>query len=397
MNDQLYVWVYPEGEQRPVLCGLLELLNGRRCLFSYDSSWLAHSKRFALSPDMSLHAGVIEPPAGLDLHPIFDDAGPDRWGRNVINKIFNPQRRSPIEYLELAGENRIGALGFSQSNLAYKVLSEQAFSSVDLPDLMHAAKALNSQMPINEDLLRLLRPGSSAGGARPKAIIKHNDEDWIAKFPAVGDECDVSAIENASMRLASRCGIDVPDSQLIKVGAENVLLIKRFDRENNHRIHFASARTMLIAEGIKEEEMGYSDLADLARRLSIEPKRDCEQLFRRMLLNVLIENTDDHDKNHAFIYKNGDWRLSPAYDFQPQLQGIGYHQLRIGKEGHVPTISNVLSEASRFLLRPEEAEKIIEEIVAISRDWQAIFANEGVSPYNIELCASYVLRPSLFR
>lgn len=392
MSDQLYVWVYPERAQRPVLCGVLELLSGRRCLFSYDPSWLVHSKRFALSPDMPLHVGVIEPPAGLDLHPIFDDAGPDRWGRNIINKVINPQRRSPLEYLALAGENRIGALGFSGSSLEYEVPPEHAFFSVDLPELMHAAKALDSHMPINKHLGRLLRPGSSAGGARPKAIIKHNDEDWIAKFPAKSDECDVCAIEQASLRLAKRCGIDVPDSQLIKVSDKNVLLIKRFDRENNHRIHFASARTMLIAEGIKEEAMGYADLADLARRLSLEPQRDCEQLFRRMLLNVLIENTDDHDKNHAFIYKNGDWRLSPAYDIQPQLQGIGYHQLRIGKEGHVPTISNVLSEANRFLLRHEEAEKIAEEVIVITRDWQTIFANEGISQYDIELCANYVLK-----
>lgn len=396
MNDLLYVWVYPQEEQKPVLCGVLELLQGRRCLFSYDASWLAHPKAFALCPDMALRAGVIEPPASLDLHPIFEDAGPDRWGKNIINKVFNPQRRSPIEYLELAGEDRIGALGFSRSDLEYQIPDEQAFYAADLPDLIRAANALVAQMPIDADLRRLLRPGATAGGARPKAIIKHNNEDWIAKFPAEGDECDACAVEHASLRLASLCGIEVPESQLVEIGSQNVLLIKRFDRERNSRVHFASARSILIAEGIAEGTMGYADLADSARRLSSAPTSDCHQLFRRMTLNVLIENTDDHEKNHAFLYQNGHWRLSPAYDIQPQLQGIGYHQLRIGKEGHAPTLSNVLSESNRFLLKRDAAAHIVDDIVKQTREWQGVFANEGVSQHDIDLCANYVMRPALF-
>ena len=390
--DQLFVWVYPPDEQKPTLCGVLNLLGGRRCLFSYLSSWLNHPKRFALSPDMPMLPGSIEPPLGMDVHPIFEDAGPDRWGKNVINKVYNPRRRSPLEYLLLAGEDRIGALGFSRSVDDYHVQPDPVFYSADLPELVQAANALTAQMPIDDTMRRLLRPGSSAGGARPKAIIKHNDEDWIAKFYVEGDECDVCAVEHASLLLASRCGIVVPESRLMKIGARNVLLVKRFDRENNFRHHFASARTMLIAEGVAEQAMGYADLADVARRLSRQPKQDCEQLFRRMLFNVLIENTDDHDKNHAFVHKNDVWHLAPAYDLQPQLQGIGYHQLRIGKEGHVPTISNVLSEASQFLLRPQQAEQVVEEVVAICRDWQKVFADAGVAGRDRDLCANFMLK-----
>lgn len=200
------------------------------------------------------------------------------------------------------------------------------------------------------------------------------------------------AIEHASLRLAHRCGIDVPLSRLVRVGARNLLLVKRFDRQRRHRVHFASARTMLIAEGMTEDAMGYADLADAARRLSLTPQRDCHQLFRRMTFNVLLENTDDHAKNHAFLYQNGHWRLAPAYDIAPQLQGIGYHQVRIGKEGHVPTLSNVLSEAGRFMLSPDEAARVVDGMVGLIRDWQAVFAAEGVEQHDIDVCAAYVLR-----
>ena len=396
MNDRLYVWVYLQGALTPILCGALDLLQGRRCVFSYDPSWLDHPKAFSLSPDMPLRRGVMDPPFGLELAPIFEDAGPDRWGKNVINKVFNPQRRSPLDYLELAGEDRIGALGFSRSASAYLAAQEQAFFAADLPDLLRAAQALEAHVPIDDDLRRLLRPGASAGGARPKAIIKFAEGDWLAKFSAEGDELDVCAVEHACLRLASACGIAVPESQLIRIQRQHVLLVKRFDRELNGRYHLASARTMLIGEGIAEDGMGYADIADLARRITAAPKADCQQIFRRMVFNVLIENTDDHEKNHAFLYKDNAWHLAPAYDLQPQLQGIGYHQLRIGEEGHSPTLSNLLSAHKNFMLKPGEANQIVQDIVACCRDWTVVLAREGVSRHDIALCAKYVMRASLF-
>lgn len=396
MNDRLVVWIYLQGAQTPVLCGALDLLQGRRCLFSYDGAWLQHRMAFPLSPDLPLRNGIHEPPPGRDIHPVFEDAGPDRWGQNVINKVFNPVRRSPLDYLELAGEDRIGALGFSQSAAGYDVVREQAFHAADLADLMAAADALAAQMPIDEDLRRLLRPGSSAGGVRPKAIIKQNGLDWIAKFPAAGDEFDHCAIEHASLRLAHRSGIEVAESRLENIGSRKVLLVRRFDRVGGRRLHIASARTMLTAEGLRDGEAGYADMADVARRWSAAPTADCHQLFRRMVLNVLIENTDDHEKNHSFLYRDGQWRLSPAYDIQPQIQGVGYHQMRLGKEGYAPSVSNLLSESNRFMLKPKEAEKIMEAVVTQVRDWRAVFAHEGVAPHDIELCGRYIMRPGTF-
>nr|WP_246541385.1 HipA domain-containing protein [Collimonas antrihumi] len=195
--------------------------------------------------------------------------------------------------------------------------------------------------------------------------------------------------------MAARCGIRVPESSLVQIGGRNILLVKRFDREGDSRVHFASARTMLIAEGVSENDMGYADIADLTRRLSKSPQEDCHELFRRMALNVCLENTDDHEKNHAFLFKERQWQLAPAYDIQPQLQGLGYQQLRIGDDGHAPTLSNVLSASKRFLLKKEAAQNMVAEILVQVRDWRASFAQDGVSEHDIEMCSQYVMRPSV--
>lgn len=397
MNDDLlHVWVYPRAATEPVLCGTIELLLGRRCVFTYAHGWLGHDQGFALAPDMPLRQGVIEPSLGLDLHPIFEDAGPDRWGKNIINKVFNPRRRSALEYLERAGEDRIGALGFSRSAERYEVLDEQSFQVTDLPDLVRAAHALSVQAPINDDIRRLLRPGASAGGARPKAIIQNQGEAWIAKFPTPDDDVDNCAVEHACLKLAVSCGITVPESRLIEIDGRNVLLVKRFDREPGGRLHLASARTMLIAAGIAEDAMGYGDLADVVRRISATPTKMCQELFRRMTVNVLIDNTDDHAKNHAFLYRDGLWHLSPAYDMQPQRQGVGYQQMKVGKRGHEPSVDNILSDSARFLLKRDDAMEILAEMVQQLAKWPEVFLREGVMQRDIDACAASVMSDRRF-
>jgi serine/threonine-protein kinase HipA len=395
-DNFLYVWAYPYLATKPVLCGTIELLMGRRCIFSYDDSWLNSNGHFALAPDMPLRPGVIEPSMGLDLHPIFDDAGPDRWGKNIINKVFNPSRRSPLEYLERAGEDRIGALGFSRSDVQYEVLAEQSFQVADLPNLVHAANTLSIHEHINEDLRRLLRPGASAGGARPKAVVQEHGESWLAKFPMPDDDMDNCAIEHACLKLAESCGITVPESRLIKISGQNILLVKRFDREQGGRLHYASARTLLIASGIPEDMMSYGDLADVVRNISAEPQKMCHELFRRMAFNVLIDNTDDHAKNHAFICRDGKWALSPAYDMQPQCQGVEYQQLIVGKHGHVPNMANILSDSARFLLRHDAAITMLEDVIQQLERWPEIFEGAGVAPRDLNACAAYMLNDRRF-
>jgi serine/threonine-protein kinase HipA len=392
MSDELHVWFYPPDALKPRHCGTLRLIGGRRCLFSYARSWLADPHAIELSPDLPLRPGEFEPEQGQDLHPIFDDAGPDRWGRRVIDVAFPPPRRSPIDYLALAGEDRIGAFGFSWSFEHYAVPDDQAFHAADLDALAKAAHAIEVHDPIDERLRRLLQPGRSVGGARPKAIIQDAGRYWIAKFAAEGDTIDVSAVEYASLRLAQMCGIDVPDSRLVSIRGRNMLLVERFDRTpTGHRRHLASGRTMLIAEGIDMSAAGYADLAEIARRYSPQPREDSLQLFRRMIFNVLMENTDDHEKNHAFLNHAGKWKLSPAYDLQPQIQGIGYQQLVVGAHAHEPSIGNALSDAGRFMLTAREANAEMERLVEILSRWPDAFRAAGVSERDIETCARFVL------
>jgi serine/threonine-protein kinase HipA len=392
MNDELHVWFYLPDAFAPLPCGTLRLLGGRRCLFSYSRSWLNDRQAIELSPDLPLRAGEFEPERGEDIHPIFEDAGPDRWGRRIIDTTFGQQRRSSIDYLALAGEDRIGALGFSWSAERYEAPTDQVFHSADLGALAEAAHAIEVHEPIDERLRRLLQPGRSVGGARPKAIIQDDGRHWIAKFPAEGDEVDVCAVEFASLRLAAMCGIEIPECRLVSIRGKRILLVERFDRTAaGSRLHLASGKTMLMAEGIDVSAASYADLAEIARRHSPEPRGDSLQLFRRMVFNIVMENTDDHEKNHAFLNRAGKWKLSPAYDLQPQLQGIGYQQLIVGTDAHEPTIANALSDAGRFMLTGAEANAEVERVLNGASRWADTFRSEGVSERDIDICNRFVL------
>lgn len=390
MNDALYVWIYPPLSLQPVPCGKLTLIRGRKCTFEYASAWLESAQRFALSPDLPLREGAFEPPAGQDIHPVFQDAGPDRWGQRIIEQVFNPRRRSAIDYLAIAGEDRIGALAFSWNPDGYQPAREQVLHRADLEALIAAANALEHREEIGSEMRRLLKPGTSAGGARPKAIIEHEGRRWIAKFPVDGDMVDMCAVEHASLRLAQQCGIRVPDSKLVPVGRSNALLVERFDRHSDGaRIHYCSAKTMFLAEGI--ESAAYSDLASIARKYAPAPADAAREIFLRMAYNVLLENTDDHDKNHAFLWIEGKWNLAPAYDIQPQLNGLGYQELVVGKQGNESSLQNVMSNCGRFMLSDEQAHGEIEAMLRQLKTWPDVFASHGVSGRDIDVCKNYVL------
>ena len=392
MIDRLAVWIYPPDQHEPARCGTLTLVGGRVHLFEYDRTWLSRKDAFVLSPDLPLHWGVIESGMGRAIHPIFEDAGPDKWGRSVIDKVFNLSRVAEMDYLACAGEDRIGAMGFSWDEARYVAINERPFEARDIEDLMRAARAMQNREPIDERMKRLLRPGTSAGGARPKAVIRDEGRSWIAKFPAEGDAVDVCAIEHASLQLARLSGISVPITKLVEVTlGKHAVLVERFDRAPNEtRRHFASARTMLLAQGIRPDGAAYSDIAATARRFSLNPRDDAHEVFRRMVFNILMENTDDHDKNHGFLMMDGGWCLAPAYDMQPQLHGLGVQQLRVGNLGYESSLENAVSDCGRFMLSEPDAREIVEKMLAILESWPQVYREHGVSELDIEHCQRFV-------
>jgi serine/threonine-protein kinase HipA len=237
---------------------------------------------------------------------------------------------------------------------------------------------------LSEAHIRLLKPGPSFGGAHPKSLIEMDGKQWVVKF-AETSEWDTPLIEHASMTLAAMAGIDVAHTRALALPQGHAVAVERFDRLENTRLHVLSAHTLLRAAG---EPMGYPELSQLLRRYA-QPsliKHQQAQLFKRMVFNILIDNTDDHEKNHALIRTDqGNYRLSPAFDVLPAAQGLGYQQMRVGVNGHESSIENALSEIAAFGLKLSEAKETVGDIQKIMKTWPQHFANCGVKPREIEM------------
>ena len=260
----------------------------------------------------------------------------------------------------------------------------------------------------------LLEPGSSVGGARPKTVVRDQDGVWLAKFPERGDHWSNAAVEGGMLGLAEKCGIRTPEARIETLGEEQVLLVRRFDREpapdgsGEYRHRMVSALTVLDLDDAVIDRRGWSYLlfADELRRWSEEPGADREELFRRVTFNALISNTDDHPRNHALIAPREGWRLSPAYDLTPSRTRSKERRdlaMVVGNHGRIATRYNLLSAAPRFGLTPEHADAIIDEMVdVVQREWKAAVVAMGGSKKDCEAVAGafvyagfeYPLRPT---
>lgn len=237
---------------------------------------------------------------------------------------------------------------------------------IALEDMAEAVRRLELSMEITPDMRRLLQRGGTLGGARPKATFIHENKRWIAKFPAQGDDHDVELLEICILKLAAMCGIDVSPAKLEKIHRGHVLLLLRFDRkgpiENEHRIHYLSASALL---NVPYESNGgsYVELAQTLRRISVNPKHDLAQLFRRMIFNLMIDNTDDHVKNHGVLHvSEGQYKLAPAFDLVMQLTNMGYQELAISTGNNNSKISLAKDAAPHFGINEQDAENIIQSI-----------------------------------
>lgn len=387
-QDTLYLWWLGNPAQ-PVPVGQLRLVSGGRAVaVQYGNAWLASG--FPLSEDLPLTQDLFVPRDKDTAAGAVDDARPDRWGERVIRKFEKSPRLSILEYLLFAGDDRYGALGVSQSAQAYVPWRSAPMPGLaSLDAIAEVVRKVLANEPVPELQRRLIHPGVSMGGARPKSVVSIDGEPWLVKFSA-GDDVDMELLEHATMTLAAVCGVDVAPTRALKLSTGHAVAIRRFDRVGAFRLHAMSANVALRAAG---EELGYPQLSQLLRRIApaAEIAQQQQQLFRRMAFNILIDNTDDHEKNHALLRQDdGSYRLAPAFDVLPSAQGLGYQAILVGDAGADSTLDNALSQPRAFGMNGAAARSIASEIAGHVEGWKEHFRDAGVSDRDIDVLAQYI-------
>ena len=349
-----------------------------------------------MSEDLPLRTGEFLPAEADAAAGAVDDARPDRWGERVIRLIDRPPRLSTLEHLYFAGDNRFGALGVSTSAEQYLPRRHGALPVMDDLQAVHdLVRQVEAGEPVEESLRRLVSPGATLGGARPKALLKFGGQEWVIKFGEAGDPLDGPLVEHAAMTLAAIAGIEVCETRAMRITDGHAVAVQRFDRAGEARLHAMSAHVALRAAG---EPYGYPELALLLRRRADAATFAVQgaQLFRRMVFNILIDNTDDHEKNHALLVDPEQrYRLSSAYDVLPSGQALGYQQMRVGRDGADSTLENARSECRSFALTPAQASVICREVAAITQSWKEHFRAAGVTARDVELLAEQLDRTFL--
>lgn len=396
--DTLYLW-FLEDPDSPRLVGTLNLVSaGKGVSLTYARSWIQTG--FALSEDLPLVEIEHFPRSRGVAVGAVDDARPDRWGERVIQFIEKPSRLSLMEYLYYAGDDRFGALGVSTSKEEYLPQRNGPLPRMENAQFLSEVIAkINGKEPITDLERRMVAAGGSFGGAKPKALIEIDGAQWVIKF-FNNEPIDAPLIEHASMTLASQAGITVAETRRVPLLGENAIAIRRFDRDGTRRIHCLSAGTALralVAAG-DTPDLGYPNLAQLLRRAGNtahgENKREMVELFRRMVFNILMDNTDDHEKNHALLLapeptRSGQagrasrLRLAPAYDVLPSNSGQGQQEFGVGADGRESTLSNAMSQCRLFGLSSLEAAAEVMRVIAVVNRWQEHFRKCRVTDNDI--------------
>jgi len=382
--------------QNPVLVAEVNLVRATQGVsLRYADTWLKNG--FPLSEDLPLLGQEFLPAEKNAAAGAVDDARPDRWGERVIRFIDRPPRLSLLEFLYFAGDDRFGALGISTS--ADEYLPRRLGPLPNLADANQIHELIRKVLanePVPQAQKRLISPGVTLGGARPKALLDIEGEQWVIKF-ADGEPTDTPLIEHASMTLAQQAKIRVAATLPVRLTHGHAVAIKRFDRNRGQRIHSISAHVALRAAG---ERFGYPELAQLLRRRGVTDNDSyvdhMRELFRRMVFNILIDNTDDHEKNHALLMTDAQqYALSPAYDVLPSGQALGFQQMRVGTDEADSTIANALSMARMFSLDQDAAVKEARKVARVVDGWKEHFRKIGVTRNDIDLHAEQIDRPFL--
>jgi serine/threonine-protein kinase HipA len=391
MPNTAYVHAWENGHTR--LVGQVEQIGedwppaGRSARFRYARAWV--SEGFAVDPiNLPLIQGWQTIPEGLEVPGALRDAGPDGWGKLVIDRERPGDRRGQIEYLLDARGERAGCLDFSIPPDAPALTPNPDYGSHGLEKLLTAAICIENGEPLPDGLADFFNRGSSPGGARPKATFQDDHGGlWIAKFPMQDDLFDNGLVEAACLDLAELAGIETPEHRIEKVGSANILLVRRFDRIRRdgimHRLGYLSANTVLGADPLTyKTDLCYADLMQGGSRMGVDPSIR-EEMFRRMILNVAVGNTDDHLLNHAFIRTiAGKWRLSPVFDVVPQPQ----HRkmvLRLSK-GHEPDLQDAVASHEAMGISTDKARMIADQVVQVVSGWRTVMEARNVKPSDLE-------------
>lgn len=395
-------WVYVDIHGQPELAGRLwfRARGGREsATFEYASTWLERPDRFSFDPTLTLDTGPHHTPAGKALFGGIGDSAPDRWGRTLMRRAerrnAHAQGRTPrtlteLDYLlQVNDEARQGALRFAETQ-GGAFLTETGDDPIPpmlaLPQLLNASeRVLEDEDDTGASLRLLLAPGSSLGGARPKASVRDGSGRLaLAKFPQKNDETQVVCWEAVALTLAARAGIEVPAWRIEPVGDQVVLIAERFDRDDGQRIPFLSAMSMLGASD--RETRSYLEIVDAIRRHGATPAADIKALWRRVVFNVLISNTDDHLRNHGFLYSGEHgWRLSPAYDLNPVPADIKprFLSTTIDLDDNTASLSLALQVADYFELSRDEARGVAREVAEAVTGWRHAAASLSIASSEI--------------
>ncbi len=399
---ECFVYITLPGEVAAVTAGKFELTKTPRSdplgRFVYGRSYLDNPQAVPLDPvELKLSTKTYET---VKLNGIFGalrDAGPDYWGRRVIDKHAGKPQLGEMDYLLESPDDRAGALGFGLNAVPPAPL-RKFNETLDLERLQTLADALVKDEipndPAASQVQDLLLLGTSMGGARPKAVVQDTDGLWIAKLNRADDKWNNTRVEHSMLQLACECGITTAESRIKVIGGRDVLLIKRFDRERTAkgytRARMVSGLTMLRADEVPEKRKNWSYLllVEELRRIVAESRKDARELFRRVTFNALVSNIDDHPRNHAFIAKEKEWKLSPAYDLTPSVpisQDRRDLAMDCGDMGRFANAKNILSQHARFLLEKDDAAKIISDMKRqVEATWYDTVRASGVSEKDAE-------------
>lgn len=401
--EQAFVWIWLPQQTAPICAGRIRLVNDLY-QFKYSKKYLLAKNAIPLS---ALELPLVDKtfiPSGLQvINSCLRDAAPDAWGRRVINNEFNILDATEIDYMLLSGSNRIGALDFQTSDTEYV---PRVNHHATLQELMSAAEYVEKNLPIPQNLQAVLLHGTSIGGARPKALISNGADgvEYIAKFSSSTDFYNVIKSEYVTMTLAKLAGINVANVSLTSVLKKDVLMVERFDRENSGQCRklMLSALSILGLSGIEARYASYTDFAEVIRHKFTNSKTNLLELYKRLVFNILVGNTDDHARNHAAFWDGKNLTLTPAYDICP-LPRAGYEATQAmainGKEGNLSKLSNVLSICEDFQLSTPEAQNIIDAMVeCIRNNWDDVCDKAQLSVVEkSQLWEKSILNPFCFQ